>query len=77
LAEIRITGKPGYGFDVASERVVDMMAAGIWDPAIVQKSAVYAAISGAALALTIDILIHRKEQPEHATGRGPGKRKRF
>jgi chaperonin GroEL len=77
LAEIRITGKSGYGFDVTSGQVVDMMAAGIWDPAVVQKSAVYAAISSAALALTIDILIHRKEQPEYATGRGPGKRKRL
>lgn len=78
LAEIRLAGGgPTYGFDVISEQVVDMVAAGIWDPAIVQKSAVYAAISSAALALTIDVLIHRTEQPDYATGRGPGKRKRL
>jgi len=77
LAEIRLAGKPGFGFDVASERVVDMMEAGIWDAAVVQKAAVYAAISSAALALTIDIMVHRTGQPEHATGRGPGKRKRL
>jgi chaperonin GroEL len=77
LAEIRLAGKPGFGFDVASERVVDMMEAGIWDAAVVQKAAVYAAISSAALALTIDIMVHRTEQPDYATGRGPGKRKRL
>jgi chaperonin GroEL len=78
LAEIKLAGGgTGYGFDVTSGRVVDMLEVGIWDPAIVQKSAVYAAISSAALALTIDILIHRPEQPDHATGRGPGKRKRL
>lgn len=78
LAEIKLArGGPTYGFDVTSEQVVDMVAAGIWDPAIVQKSAVYIAISSAALALTIDVLIHRPEQPDYATGRGPGKRKRL
>ncbi len=78
LAEIKMAGGgPTCGFDVVAERVVDMIEAGIWDPAIVQKSALYTAISGAALALTIDVLIHRTEQPDYATGRGPGKRKRL
>ena len=77
MAEIRLAGKSGYGFDVASEQVVDMMQAGIWDAAVVQKSAVYAAISGAALALTIDVLVHRTEQPDHATIGKPGKRKQL
>ena len=77
LAEIKLAGGSGYGFDVVSEQVVDMMQAGIWDAAIVQKSAVYAAIAGAALALTVDVLIHRPEQPDYATGRGPGQRKRL
>jgi chaperonin GroEL len=77
MAEVRMTGSPDYGFDVVSGQVVDMMQAGIWDPAIVQKSAAYAAISSAALALTIDVMIHRLEQPDHATGAGPGKRKRL
>jgi chaperonin GroEL len=78
LAEIKLAqGGPAYGFDVTSEQVVDMNEAGIWDPAIVQKSAVYTAISGAALALTIDVLVHRTDQPEYATGRGPGQRKRL
>ena len=78
LAEIKLVGGgPTYGFDVFSEQAADMITAGIWDAAFVQKSAVYAAISSAALALTIDVVVHRTEQPEHAAGRGPGKRKRL
>jgi chaperonin GroEL len=78
LAEIKLAGGgPTFGFDVVSEQPIDMITAGIWDAAIVQKSAVYAAISSAALALTIDVMVHRTEQPEHATGGGPGKRKRL
>ncbi len=76
MAEIKLAG-PDYGFDAISEKVVAVMEAGIWDAAVVQKSAVYSAIASAALALTIDVLVHRKEQPEHATIKGPGKRKRL
>jgi len=76
MAEIKLAG-PGHGFDVTSGQVVDMMQAGIWDAAIVQKSAVYATIAGAAQALTIDVLVHRQEQPEHATIRTPSRRKRL
>ena len=52
---------PGYAFDVRAERVVDMAQAGIWDAAGVAKSAVHSAVSGAALALTIDAAVHRKK----------------
>ncbi len=76
LAEIKLAG-PGHGFDVTSGQVVDVMQAGIWDAAVVQKSAAYTAIASAALALTVDVLVHRKEQSEHATARGPAKRKRL
>lgn len=76
MAEIKLAG-PGHGFDVTSGQVVDMMQAGIWDAAIVQKSAVYATIAGAAQALTIDVLVHRQEQPGHATMRTPSRRKRL
>lgn len=76
MAEIKLAGS-GYGFDVTSGQVVDMMEAGIWDAAIVQKSAVYGAITTAALALTVDVLVHRQEQPEHATIRPPSPRKRL
>jgi chaperonin GroEL len=76
MAEIRLAG-PGHGFDVTSGQVVDMMQRGIWDATVVQKSAAYVAIASAGLALTIDVLIHRKEQPEHATTPPPAKRKRL
>ncbi len=76
MAEIRLAGS-GYGFDVNSGQVVDMMQAGIWDAAIVLKSAVYAAIASAGLALTLDVLVHRTEQPEHASIRPLGRRKRL
>jgi chaperonin GroEL len=60
IAEIRRAG-PGHAFDVVSGQVVDVRQAGILDVAAVQKAAVRSAISGAALALTVDILVrHRK-----------------
>lgn len=74
VAHIKLAG-PGHGFDVDSGQVVDMAQAGIYDPTSVQKAAVYSAIASAGLALTVDVLIHRQEQPERASIRGPGKRK--
>ena len=55
---------PGFGFDVTSGAVVDMVEAGIWDSAAVVKAAVGGAISAAALALTTDVLVHRKTPPQ-------------
>ncbi len=51
-----------YGFDLETAQVVDVVEAGILDVAAVQKTAVRNAISSAALALTIDVLIHRPRQ---------------
>jgi chaperonin GroEL len=76
MAEVRLAGA-GCGFDVTLGRVVNVMEAGIYDPAIVLKSAVYGAITAAALALTVDVLIHRREQPEHASVHVPSKRKKL
>jgi chaperonin GroEL len=76
LAEIRLAG-PKHGFDVLQGKVVDTAESGIYDATAVQKAAVYVAISSAAQALTIDVLIHRKEQPEHASIRPPSKRKKL
>jgi chaperonin GroEL len=76
LARLAQAG-PDHGLDVTSGEIVDVQQMGIWDAAIIQKSAVYTAISSAALALTVDIMIHRKEQPTHATGRKPARRKRL
>lgn len=63
MAEIRLAG-PGYGFDVKSERVVNMAEAGIYDSLIVQREAVRSGIESAALGLTIDVLVHRKKPLE-------------
>jgi chaperonin GroEL len=63
-AEIQAEMKDGCGFDVESGRVVDMAQAGIYDVAAVQKAAVKAAVLTASLALTIDVMAHRKRQRE-------------
>jgi chaperonin GroEL len=66
MAEIK-RGDAGYGFDVRSGQIVDMAKAGIFDAASVQKAAVHSAVASAALALTIDVLIHRKAPGESFT----------
>lgn len=76
MAEIRLA-EPGHGFDVKTEQVVNMIEAGIYDTATMQKAAVHAAVASAALALTIDVLVHRTKQPDYATGNGSSKRKRL
>lgn len=78
MARINVSGA-GFGFDVqasADEQVVDMVEAGIYDATAVQKSAVFAAVSSAALALTIDVVVHHRE-PEKATRPKPSARKQF
>lgn len=50
----------GYGLDVRSGEIVDMAAAGIIDSAGVLLAAVREAVSSAGLALTVDVLIHKK-----------------
>ena len=63
MAQINLAG-PGVGFDVRSERVVDMREAGVWDAAAVLRTAVRSAIGGAALALTTDVMIHRQDREQ-------------
>ncbi len=76
LSEVRMAG-PGYGFDVLGGRITAIQEAGLYDPANVTKAAVYAGLSSAALALTIDVIVHRTEQPAHATPPTPGRRKQL
>jgi chaperonin GroEL len=66
MAEIRSAG-PNFGFDVRTAQVVELEPAGILDVAGVQKAAVSSAILGAALALTVDVLVH-KEKPDVSSG---------
>lgn len=77
LAQIRLAG-PGFGFDVAAGQMADMRQAGIWDAAVVQKTAVFGAIGAAAMALTIDVLVHNRFDPdEHPIYEGPSDKKRL
>lgn len=65
MAEIVHAG-PCYGWDARIGRVVDMKEAGVLDSAEVQLAAVRGAVSSAALALTVDVLVHRRK-PVQAT----------
>ena len=76
LAQVRLA-ESGHGFDAVAGAIVDMEQAGIVDPVNVVKAAVYAGISSAALALTIDVIVHRADQPTRATPRTPGQRKQL
>lgn len=66
----------GYGFDVTTGHVVHMMRDGVTDPAHVEKSVVFAGVSSAALALTIDSIVHHA-RPEKAELPEPAKKKTF
>ena len=60
LNQIALAG-PGSGFDVVGRQIVNMAGAGIYDSAAALKGAVFSAVHGAALALTIDVLVHKQD----------------
>jgi chaperonin GroEL len=60
------------GFNVLTGEYVDMVAAGIVDPAKVTRSAVENAASIAAMVLTTEAMITDKPEPESAPGMPPG-----
>lgn len=76
VAQIALSGS-GYGLDATSGQIVPVMDTGILDAATMQKSAAYVSISSAALALTIDVLVHRKPENGLQPVQGPGKRKQL
>jgi len=49
----------GQGFDVLREEYVDMLAANIVDPLRVVQAALRIGVSGALMALTTDVLVHK------------------
>lgn len=63
LAALADTTK-GHGFDLRNGNIVDMRQAGILDPARVIKEAFRSAVSSAALLLTTDVLIHKRNPVE-------------
>jgi chaperonin GroEL len=71
LDEVEQAGA-GFGYDLISGQVCEMVSAGIVDVASVQKQAVISAVRAAALALTIDVLIHRNHPPAVVEPDAPG-----
>jgi chaperonin GroEL len=57
LAQIKLTGAE-YGFDTISGQIVNPVSVGILDVATVLRQAVQCAITSAALALTVEVLVH-------------------
>ncbi len=61
----RVQSAPaGYGFDAFSGKVVDLKENQILDGLTVVERAVQTAISGAAMALTTDIIVHHRRPKE-------------
>ena len=62
--------KPGMGYDVLSEKLVDMIANGIVDPAKVSRSALQNAASVASTLLTTEAVVADIPEPEPAAPAG-------
>ena len=66
------TLQPGHGLDAATGEYVDLLAAGIIDPAKVTRSALQNAASIAALFLTTEAVVADKPEKEKAPAGAPG-----
>jgi chaperonin GroEL len=64
--------KPGHGLDAATGEYVDLLKAGIIDPAKVTRSALQNAASIAALFLTTEAVVADKPEKNPAPAGGPG-----
>jgi chaperonin GroEL len=61
----KIKDRPaGYGYDGRTRQIVDMRQAGILDSVVVLKKALETAVSGAAMALTTDVIVHHRKPKE-------------
>jgi chaperonin GroEL len=69
---IKRSNKKGYGFDASKEEYVDMIEAGIVDPAKVTRSALQNAASVASMVLTTESLVTdiKEENPANAMPAG-------
>jgi chaperonin GroEL len=74
IGKVRDSSKVNYGFDAAAEEYVDMIAAGIIDPAKVTRSALQNAASIASLMLTTEAMITElpSKEPAEAMHGGGG-----
>jgi chaperonin GroEL len=67
------TSPDGIGFDAAREEYVDMVKAGIIDPAKVTRSAIQNAASVSALLLTTEVVVaNKKDEKNDSMGGMPG-----
>jgi chaperonin GroEL len=64
--------EPGWGLNAANGEYVDMIAAGIIDPAKVTRSALQNAASIAALFLTTEAVVADKPEKNPAPAGAPG-----
>ncbi len=65
--------EPGIGFDALNEKYVDMVDAGILDPAKVTRSALQNAVSVASTLLTTESVVSNiKEEVPQAPAGAPG-----
>jgi chaperonin GroEL len=67
-----MNAKPGFGYDVLAEKLVDMISVGIVDPAKVTRSALQNAASVAATLLTTEAVVADIPEPEPAAPAGGG-----
>jgi len=72
LEKIRTSKKTGYGFDALKEDYVDMIKAGIVDPAKVTRTTIENAASIAAMVLTTESLVTDKKEPVAPAPAGGG-----
>jgi chaperonin GroEL len=76
IDKIKNSRKTGYGFDAYAEKYVDMIDAGIVDPAKVVKTALLNAASIASMVLTTEALVADKKEdnppPAMPAGGGMG-----
>jgi chaperonin GroEL len=59
MADIALAG-PGFGCDLRTGHIVNMAETGISDPAGVTMAVVRGTVASVALALTVDVLVHRR-----------------
>jgi chaperonin GroEL len=64
MSDLRLAG-PGHGLDVVRDEIVSIEESKLFDPAGVVKAALFGAVKTAALALTVDVIVHHAE-PERA-----------
>ena len=69
---LRVQDKPNWGFDVMSEQYVDLVQAGIIDPAKVTRSALENAASVAGMILTTEALVTDMPEKKSAAPAGGG-----